>query len=153
MKIRPELTMSSDFIIGFPGETEADFEATMNLIQEIGFDNSFSFIYSRRPGTPASDLPDTVTEETKKERLQILQTRIIQQTMQISRRMIGSTQRILVNRYSRKDPGLLSGRTENNRVVNFKCDNPNLIGHFADVRIVDAYQNSLLGELISSELD
>ena len=153
MKVRPELTMSSDFIIGFPGETEADFEATMNLIQEIGFDNSFSFIYSRRPGTPASDLPDTVSEETKKERLQILQTRIIQQTMQISRRMIGSTQRILVNRYSRKDPGLLSGRTENNRVVNFKCDNPNLIGHFADVRILDAYQNSLLGELISSELD
>jgi tRNA-2-methylthio-N6-dimethylallyladenosine synthase len=153
MKVRPELTMSSDFIIGFPGETDSDFEATMNLIQEIGFDNSFSFIYSRRPGTPASDLPDTVSEETKKERLQILQNRIIQQTMQISRRMVDSTQRILVNSYSKKDPGMLSGRTENNRVVNFRCSNPDLIGHFADVRIVEAYANSLLGELVSSELD
>lgn len=153
MKVRPELTMSSDFIIGFPGETDSDFEATMNLIQEIGFDNSFSFIYSRRPGTPASDLPDTVSEETKKERLQILQNRIIQQAMQISRRMVGSTQRILVNSYSKKDPGMLSGRTENNRVVNFRCSNPDLIGHFADVRIVEAYANSLLGELVSSELD
>ena len=153
MKVRPELTMSSDFIIGFPGETDSDFEATMNLIQEIGFDNSFSFIYSRRPGTPASDLPDTVSEETKKERLQILQNRIIQQAMQISRRMVGSTQRILVNSYSKKDPGMLSGRTENNRVVNFRCSNPELSGHFADVRIVEAYANSLLGELVSSELD
>ena len=153
LKIRPDLSMSSDFIIGFPGETDADFEATMNLIQEIGFDNSFSFIYSRRPGTPAADLPDTVTEETKKERLAILQNRIIQQAMQISRRMVDSTQRILVNGYSKKDPGMLSGRTENNRVVNFRCDNPDLIGHFADVRIVEAYANSLLGELISSELD
>ena len=153
MKVRPELTMSSDFIIGFPGETDSDFEAIMNLIQEIGFDNSFSFIYSRRPGTPASDLPDTVSEETKKERLQILQNRIIQQAMQISRRMVGSTQRILVNSYSKKDPGMLSGRTENNRVVNFRCSNPDLIGHFADVRIVEAYANSLLGELVSSELD
>lgn len=153
LKIRPDLSMSSDFIIGFPGETDADFEATMNLIQEIGFDNSFSFIYSRRPGTPAADLPDTVTEETKKERLTILQNRIIQQAMQISRRMVDSTQRILVNGYSKKDPGMLSGRTENNRVVNFRCDNPDLIGHFADVRIVEAYANSLLGELISSELD
>jgi len=153
LKIRPDLSMSSDFIIGFPGETDADFEATMNLIQEIGFDNSFSFIYSRRPGTPAADLPDTVTEETKKERLSILQNRIIQQAMQISRRMVDSTQRILVNGYSKKDPGMLSGRTENNRVVNFRCDNPDLIGHFADVRIVEAYANSLLGELISSELD
>lgn len=153
LKVRPDLSMSSDFIIGFPGETEADFEATMNLIADIGFDNSFSFIYSRRPGTPAADLPDTVSEETKKERLQILQNRIIQQAAQISRRMVDSTQRILVNGYSKKDPGLLSGRTENNRVVNFRCDNPDLIGHFADVRIVEAYANSLLGELISSELD
>jgi tRNA-2-methylthio-N6-dimethylallyladenosine synthase len=153
LKIRPELSMSSDFIIGFPGETDADFEATMNLIQEIGFDNSFSFIYSRRPGTPASDLPDTVTEETKKQRLDILQKRIIQQAMQISRRMVDSTQRILVNGYSKKDPGMMSGRTENNRVVNFRCSNPDLIGHFADVKILEAYANSLLGELIGSELD
>ncbi|GGO78713.1 tRNA-2-methylthio-N(6)-dimethylallyladenosine synthase [Marinobacterium nitratireducens] len=152
-KLRPDISFSSDFIIGFPGESDADFEATMNLIQEIGFDHSFSFVYSRRPGTPAADLPDTVSDETKKQRLQILQDRIIAQAMQISRRMVGSNQRILVNGYSKKDPGELSGRTENNRVVNFRCDNPDLIGRFADVRIVEAYANSLRGELISSELD
>ncbi|KAA0874635.1 tRNA (N6-isopentenyl adenosine(37)-C2)-methylthiotransferase MiaB [Nitrincola tapanii] len=152
-KLRPEISFSSDFIIGFPGETDADFEATMNLIQEIGFDSSFSFIYSRRPGTPAADLPDTISEETKKLRLNILQDRITQQAMQISRRMVGSTQRILVNGYSKKDPGQLSGRTENNRVVNFRCDNPDLIGYFAEVKIVEAYANSLVGELISSEIE
>ena len=152
-KLRPDISFSSDFIIGFPGETDKDFEATMNLIQEVGFDASFSFIYSRRPGTPAADLPDDVSEETKKERLNILQNRITAQAMQMSRRMVGSTQRILVNGYSKKDPGQLSGRTENNRVVNFRCDNPDLIGHFADVRIAEAYANSLLGELVSSELD
>jgi tRNA-2-methylthio-N6-dimethylallyladenosine synthase len=152
-KLRPEISFSSDFIVGFPGETEADFEATMNLIQDIGFDQSFSFVYSRRPGTPAADLPDTVSEDTKKLHLKILQERIIQQAMGISRRMVGSVQRILVNGYSKKDPGELSGRTENNRVVNFRSTNPDLIGHFADVRILDAYANSLHGELISSELD
>jgi len=152
-KLRPDISFSSDFIIGFPNETEADFEATMNLIADIGFDASFSFIDSRRPGTPAADLPDNVDEETKKQRLKILQDRITAQAFQISRRMVGSTQRILVNGYSKKDPGQLSGRTENNRVVNFRCDNPDLIGHFADVRIVEAYANSLLGELVSSELD
>ncbi len=152
-KLRPDISFSSDFIIGFPNETDADFEATMNLIADIGFDASFSFIYSRRPGTPAADLPDNVDEETKKQRLKILQDRITAQALQISRRMVGSTQRILVNGYSKKDPGQLSGRTENNRVVNFRCDNPDLIGHFADVRIEQAYANSLLGELISSELD
>ncbi len=150
---RPDISFSSDFIIGFPGETDADFEATMKLIEDIGFDTSFSFIYSRRPGTPASDLPDDVSEETKKQRLHILQSRITQNALQISRRMVGTTQRILVNGYSRKDPGQLSGRTENNRVVNFRCDNPDLIGHFADVRIAEALPNSLIGELISSELD
>ncbi len=152
-KLRPDISFSSDFIVGFPGETDSDFEATMNLIAEIGFDTSFSFIYSRRPGTPAADLPDDVSEETKKARLQILQDRISAQAMQISRRMVGTTQRILVNGYAKKDPGQLSGRTENNRVVNFRCDNPELIGHFADVKIIDAYANSLLGELVSSELD
>ncbi|MBV0932465.1 tRNA (N6-isopentenyl adenosine(37)-C2)-methylthiotransferase MiaB [Marinobacterium weihaiense] len=152
-KLRPDISFSSDFIIGFPNETDADFEATMDLIAEIGFDASFSFIYSRRPGTPAADLPDNVDDETKKQRLKILQDRITAQAFQISRRMVGSTQRILVNGYSKKDPGQLSGRTENNRVVNFRCDNPDLIGHFADVRIEQAYANSLLGELISSELD
>lgn len=150
---RPEISFSSDFIIGFPGESDDDFAATMKLIEDIGFDTSFSFIYSRRPGTPAADLPDTVTEETKKQRLHILQSRITQNALQISRRMVGSTQRILVNGYSKKDPGQLSGRTENNRVVNFRSDNPDLIGHFADVKIVEAYPNSLIGELVSSELD
>lgn len=150
---RPDISFSSDFIIGFPGETDADFEATMKLIEDIGFDTSFSFIYSRRPGTPAADLPDDVSEETKKQRLHVLQSRITQNALQISRRMVGTTQRILVNGYSRKDPGQLSGRTENNRVVNFRCDNPDLIGHFADVRIAEALPNSLIGELVSSELD
>jgi tRNA-2-methylthio-N6-dimethylallyladenosine synthase len=150
---RPEISFSSDFIIGFPGESDEDFAATMKLIEDIGFDTSFSFIYSRRPGTPAADLPDTVTEETKKQRLHILQSRITQNALQISRRMVGSTQRILVNGYSKKDPGQLSGRTENNRVVNFRSDNPDLIGHFADVKIVEAYPNSLIGELMGSELD
>jgi len=152
-KARPDITISSDFIVGFPNESDADFEATMNLIQDVGFDNSYSFIYSRRPGTPASDLPDNIDDETKKQRLKILQDRITQQAMAISRRMVGSTQRILVNGYSKKDPGMLSGRTENNRVVNFRCDNPDLIGHFANVTISAAYANSLLGELVSSELD
>ncbi len=152
-KARPDIEISSDFIIGFPNETEADFAATMKLIEDIGFDNSYSFIYSRRPGTPASDLPDNIDEETKKQRLSILQSRIIQNAQQISRRMVNTTQRILVNGYSKKDPGLLSGRTENNRVVNFRCDNPDLIGHFADVNIAQAYANSLVGELICSELD
>ncbi|WP_261843885.1 tRNA (N6-isopentenyl adenosine(37)-C2)-methylthiotransferase MiaB [Aliamphritea ceti] len=151
--LRPNISFSSDFIIGFPGETDADFEATMNLIAQMGFDHSFSFIYSRRPGTPASDLPDDVTDETKKQRLSILQERISQQAMQISRRMVGTVERILVTDYSKRDPGMLSGRTENNRVVNFRCDNPDLIGHFADVEIVEAYSNSLLGQLVSSELN
>ena len=152
-KLRPEISFSSDFIIGFPNETDADFEATMKLIDDIGFDASFSFIYSRRPGTPAADLPDNVDDEVKKQRLSLLQHRITQQAMAISRRMVGNIERILVNGYSKKDPGQLSGRTENNRVVNFRCDNPDLIGHFADVRIVQAYANSLIGELVSSELD
>jgi len=152
-KIRPDITFSSDFIIGFPGETQADFEQTMKLIHDVEMDQSYSFVYSRRPGTPASDLPDDVTEETKKQRLAILQDRINQQAQTISRRMVGSVQRILVNGYSKKDPGQLSGRTENNRVVNFRCDNPDLIGHFADVEIVQAYANSLLGELRCAEMD
>ncbi|QEW05444.1 tRNA (N6-isopentenyl adenosine(37)-C2)-methylthiotransferase MiaB [Nitrincola iocasae] len=152
-KLRPEISFSSDFIIGFPNETEADFEATMKLIDDIGFDASFSFIYSRRPGTPAADLPDNVDDEVKKQRLSLLQHRITQQAMAISRRMVGKVERILVNGYSKKDPGQLSGRTENNRVVNFRSDNPDLIGHFADVKIVQAYANSLIGELVSSELD
>ena len=152
-KARPDICFSSDFIIGFPGESEYDFEQTMKLIEQIGFDISYSFIYSRRPGTPASDIPDTVTDATKKERLKILQNKITQNAQQISRTMVGSTQRILVTSYSKKDPGMLSGRTENNRVVNFRCDNPHFIGKFAEVEIIQAYTNSLIGTLISSELD
>ena len=152
-KIRPNISFSSDFIIGFPGETDADFEATMKLIHDMDFDTSFSFIYSPRPGTPAADLPDKTPDDIKKQRLQILQDRLIQQAMGISRRMVGNTERILVNGYSRKDPGQLCGRTENNRVVNFRCDNPALIGKFADILIEEALPNSLRGTLISSELD
>jgi len=152
-KMRPDICFSSDFIIGFPGETEFDFQQTMKLIDDIGFDISYSFIYSRRPGTPASDIPDTVSEDTKKERLKLLQDKITHNAQMISRQMVGSTQRILVNDYSKKDPGMLSGRTENNRVVNFRCDDPNLIGKFADVEIIQAYTNSLIGKLLRSELD
>ncbi len=152
-KIRPNISFSSDFIIGFPGETDADFEATMKLIHDMDFDTSFSFIYSPRPGTPAADLPDKTPDDIKKQRLQILQDRLIQQAMGISRRMVGNTERILVNGYSRKDPGQLCGRTENNRVVNFRCDNAALIGKFADILIEEALPNSLRGTLISSELD
>jgi tRNA-2-methylthio-N6-dimethylallyladenosine synthase len=146
-KIRPDISISSDFIVGFPGETEADFAATMKLIEEIGFDTSFSFVYSARPGTPAADLPDLTDEETKKARLQILQSRILQQAAQISRKMVGSTQRILVTGVSKKDPGQLQGRTENNRAVNFSSLDHALIGQFVAVEIVEALPNSLRGVL------
>ena len=146
-RIRPDISYSSDFIIGFPGETDADFEATMNLIGDIGFDTSFSFIYSARPGTPAAELPDDVPLSVKKERLRILQQRISQNAQDISRKMVGSTQRILVDGFSKKDPGQLKGRTENNRVVNFACDDIDLIGDFVDVEIVEALPNSLRGGL------
>ncbi len=151
-ELRPDISFSSDFIIGFPGETEADFAATMDLIGRIGFDVSFSFVYSARPGTPAAQLEDDTPEAVKKQRLAILQERINQNAMQISRRMVGSTQRILVTGFSPKDPGQLSGRTENNRVVNFRAPNPTeLIGAFVDVEITEALPNSLRGELASPE--
>ncbi|WOJ95257.1 tRNA (N6-isopentenyl adenosine(37)-C2)-methylthiotransferase MiaB [Congregibacter variabilis] len=146
--IRPNISMSSDFIIGFPGETEADFAATMKLIDDIGFDMSFSFIYSARPGTPAADLADDTDEDTKKSRLHILQARINQQAQAISRNMVGTRQRILITGPSRKDPGQLQGRTENNRVVNFSAADHGLIGQFVDVTIGEALPNSLRGELI-----
>ncbi|CAM4100645.1 tRNA (N6-isopentenyl adenosine(37)-C2)-methylthiotransferase MiaB [Pseudoalteromonas byunsanensis] len=149
-KVRPNLSMSSDFIIGFPGETAADFEATMNLINDIGFDMSFSFIYSARPGTPAADLPDDVTEQEKKERLYILQNRINQMAQDISRKMFDTEQRILVEGPSKKNPMELRGRTENNRVVNFEGPH-SVIGQFVDVRITEALPNSLRGELIRTE--
>ena len=143
-RIRPDISFSSDFIIGFPGETDRDFEDTMNLIHDIGFDMSFSFIYSARPGTPAADLPDDVDMEVKKQRLAILQQRINQNVQDISRKMVGSTQRILVDGFSKKDPGQLKGRTENNRVVNFQCDDTDLIGKFVDVTIAKADRKSVV---------
>ncbi|WP_156498235.1 MiaB/RimO family radical SAM methylthiotransferase, partial [Oleiphilus sp. HI0043] len=154
-KHRPDISISSDFIIGFPGETEKDFEDTMKLINDVGFDASFSFIYSARPGTPAADLPDETSEEVKKQRLQILQQRILQQAQDISRKMVGNTERILVTGFSKKDPGELQGRTENNRVVNFKAKQDRsdsaLIGRFIDVKITDAYANSLRGERVDEQ--
>ncbi len=149
-KIRPNLSMSSDFIIGFPGESQEDFEATMKLISDIGFDMSFSFIYSARPGTPAADLPDDVTEQEKKERLYLLQNRITQMAQQISRQMFDTEQRILVEGPSKKNPMELRGRTENNRVVNFVGPHT-VIGQFVDVRITEALPNSLRGDLIRTE--
>jgi len=149
-KIRPNLSMSSDFIIGFPGETDADFEATMDLIQAMDFDLSFSFIYSARPGTPAADLPDDVTEETKKQRLSLLQQRITQQALRIARNMVDTEQRILVEGPSKKNPMELSGRTENNRVVNFE-GSPKMIGQFVDVKITDVFANSLRGVVLRTE--
>ncbi len=150
LKIRPDMSMSSDFIIGFPGESEEDFRATLDLIQDIGFDQSFSFIFSARPGTPAAELPDHTPMEEKKRRLSILQGRIAQQAQAISQAMIGSTQRILVDGYSKKDPGELKGRTENNRIVNFRHEDDSLIGKFVDVIIDDAYSNSLRGSFSKS---
>lgn len=146
-EVRPNLSLSSDFIIGFPGETEADFQATMKLIEDIGFDHSFSFVYSARPGTPAADLPDDVPLTVKKQRLAILQVRISEMTAAISALMVGSVQRVLVERPSRKDPKEMSGRTENNRVVNF-AGQPRLIGTFVDVKITKAFTNSLRGEVV-----
>jgi tRNA-2-methylthio-N6-dimethylallyladenosine synthase len=146
---RPGLSMSSDFIIGFPGETEADFEQTMALIEDIGFDHSFSFIYSQRPGTPAAGFPDDVSLADKKLRLARLQARISEMAAAISRDMVGNIERILVEKVSRKRTDQLSGRTENNRVVNFDAG-PELIGQFVDVRITEALPNSLRGEIVDS---
>ena len=145
-KIRPNLSLSSDFIIGFPGETEADFQATMALIDEVGFDHSFSFIYSQRPGTPAAAMADNVSPQTKKARLSIVQTRINQMTMTISQNMVGKVERILVTSPSRKNASELQGKTENNRTVNFAGPEA-LIGKFAEVLITEALPNCLRGEL------
>jgi tRNA-2-methylthio-N6-dimethylallyladenosine synthase len=147
---RPGISLSSDFIVGFPGETERDFEATMALIEEVGFDQSFSFIYSRRPGTPAASLPDDVPHAEKQQRLQRLQERINGQALAISRAMVGSVQRVLVERPSRRDSRQLAGRTENNRWVNF--DGPqSLIDRFVDVAITEVQPNSLRGRLAEPE--
>ncbi|PCJ40919.1 MAG: tRNA (N6-isopentenyl adenosine(37)-C2)-methylthiotransferase MiaB [SAR86 cluster bacterium] len=146
--IRPDISISSDFIIGFPGETERDFEDTMNLISDIGFDHSFSFIYSARPGTPAADLKDETPESVKKQRLAILQERILQHANSISEAMIGTIVPILVTGPSKKDPGQLQGRTENNRVVNFRADQQELTGQIIQIKITEALPNSLRGLLL-----
>lgn len=147
-EIRPQISLSSDFIIGFPGESDDDFGATMKLIDDVGFDTSFSFIYSQRPGTPAAFIPDKITQDVKKSRLKLLQDRILQQANRISRKMVGTTQSILVEGYSRKSNEELSGRTENNRVVNFAGDD-SLIGQFVDVKITTALNNSLKAVIAS----
>ncbi|QVL46907.1 MAG: tRNA (N6-isopentenyl adenosine(37)-C2)-methylthiotransferase MiaB [Thiocapsa sp.] len=146
---RPGIGISSDFIVGFPGETESDFAATMDLIEEIGFDQSFSFIFSRRPGTPAADYPDEVPLAEKKARLERLQARINDNARHYSQAMVGTLQRVLVERPSRKDPFQLAGRTENNRVVNF-TGAPALIGDFVDIEITEALPNSLRGRLVTA---
>ncbi len=145
-RVRPGISVSSDFIVGFPGETDADFEDSLRLIEEIGFDQCFSFIYSRRPGTPAAELPDEVPLAVKQRRLERLQDRINESAQRISRQMVGSVQRILIERPSRKDARQVAGRTENNRVVNLD-GGADLIGRFVDVRITEALPNSLRGEL------
>jgi len=144
--VRPDLSLSSDFIVGFPGETDADFEATMVLIDEVGFDTSFSFIYSARPGTPAAGLPDPVPLDVKRERLARLQARLSAGAREVSEAMVGRRLPVLVEGPSKKDPDELRGRTENNRVVNFSGP-PDLAGTFADVTIVEAPPNSLRGAL------
>ncbi|NIJ69544.1 tRNA (N6-isopentenyl adenosine(37)-C2)-methylthiotransferase MiaB [Xanthomonas sp. 60] len=146
--VRPDISISSDFIVGFPGETEADFEKTMKLIEDIGFDQSFSFIYSRRPGTPAADLQDTLTDAEKHARLSRLQARINQHAAEISAAMVGTVQSVLVEGPSRKDPNELSGKTENMRTVNFAAP-PRLVGQFVDVLITEAYANSLRGRIVA----
>jgi len=144
--VRPDLSMSSDFIIGFPGETDEEFEATMELIEKIGFDQCYSFIYSPRPGTLAADMDDAVPFDVKQARLKRLQARINDMAAAISESMVGTVQRVLVTRASRKDGNEMSGRTENNRVVNFPGD-ASLIGQFVDLKITEARPNSLRGEL------
>ncbi|XSG85423.1 MAG: tRNA (N6-isopentenyl adenosine(37)-C2)-methylthiotransferase MiaB [Methylohalobius sp. ZOD2] len=146
-QVRPNLSLSSDFIVGFPGETEEEFEQTMDLIEQVGFDHSYSFIYSPRPGTPAAELPDDVPPAVKKVRLSRLQQRIQSMAADISREMVGTRPRILVEGASRKNPRELCGRTENNRVVNFQGPS-SLVGRFVEVVIADALPNSLRGRLV-----
>lgn len=149
--VRPEIGISSDFIVGFPGETEEDFQATLDMIEEIGFDQSYSFIYSPRPGTPAADLPDDVPLSIKKERLARLQQLINTNAQRISRQMVGTVQRVLVTGISRKHADEVTGRTENNRVVNFAGD-ASMIGQLVEVQIAAALPNSLRGERVATTL-
>ncbi|MEP6485320.1 MAG: tRNA (N6-isopentenyl adenosine(37)-C2)-methylthiotransferase MiaB [Rudaea sp.] len=151
-KVRPDISISSDFIVGFPGETDVDFEQTMKLIDEIGFDQSFSFIFSKRPGTPAATLPDETTEATKRARLARLQNVLNVNAKRINESMIGTVQNVLVEKPSRRDPNELSGRTENMRYVNFAGD-VRMIGQFVDVVITDAMTNSLRGRVATAQAE
>jgi tRNA-2-methylthio-N6-dimethylallyladenosine synthase len=146
---KPGIAISSDFIVGFPGESERDFEATMKLIDDVGFDQSFSFIYSKRPGTPAANLPDEVSEAVKSERLRRLQDAINKNAYAISEAMIGTVQRVLVERPSTRNADELTGRTENMRYVNFE-GHPRLIGQFVDIRITEVRVNTLRGEVLTA---
>jgi tRNA-2-methylthio-N6-dimethylallyladenosine synthase len=147
-KVRPDITISTDLIVGFPGETEKDFQDTLKLVEDVYFDLSFCYTYSQRPGTPAAELPDQIPEEVKKERLKILQDKLFAQAQELSRKLIGTVQRILVEGPSYKDPARLSGRTESNRFVHF--EGPlDLTGQFVEVKILEAHANSLKAELIS----
>jgi tRNA-2-methylthio-N6-dimethylallyladenosine synthase len=150
--VRPDIALSSDFIVGFPGETESDFQQTMDLVESLNFDQSFSFVYSARPGTPAASYPDNVSLEEKKARLQRLQAQLNAQAGAISEGMVGSVQRLVVEGPSKKNPKELAGRTENNRVVNFPGP-PALIGRMAEVQITAALANSLRGRLAGSHED
>ena len=150
--VRPNISLSSDFIIGFPGETDEEFEDTLALIEEVGFDFSYSFIYSARPGTPAAELEDNISEDTKKQRLDKLKSRLNEMTMDISNSMVDTVQTVLVEGVSKKNPLQMTGRTENNRVVNFTA-HPRLAGQFVDVMITEALPNSLRARLVESSLD
>ncbi len=154
--VRPDISISSDFIVGFPGETEADFEATLRLVAEIGFDDSYSFTFSARPGTPAAELPDSIPRETKDQRLAILQQQIAGQASAISQRMLGTVQNVLVEGPSRRDPQMYSGRTGNNRMVNFAVPgagngNAGLVGQFLDIEITEVMTHSLRGRLLQAQ--
>jgi len=145
-EVRPDICLSTDIIVGFPGESDSDFESTMDLVREVGFDQSYSFIYSPRPGTPAASYPDGLTQEEKQHRLSRLQATIKSQALAISDSMVGTVQRVLVERPSKKDDRVMAGKTENNRWVNFQAD-PNIIGQFVDVLVTEALPNSLRGRL------
>lgn len=146
--VRPDISISSDFIVGFPGETDADFQDTLSLIDEIGFDHSFSFIYSARPGTPAAELPDELPMSVKKQRLAKLQAKISEFAGKIGQKMVGTRQKILVEGPDRKGSGRLMGRTENNRIVNFECNNKDLAGQFVEVEILECLPNCLIGRIL-----
>jgi tRNA-2-methylthio-N6-dimethylallyladenosine synthase len=153
-EVRPDISISTDFIVGFPTETETDFQATLDLIEAVRFDHAYSFLYSKRPGTPAAMLVDNVTQIEKEQRLQRLQARINELAQQYSKALVGTMQRVLVERPSTKRPTQLAGRTECNRVVNFDVPaglEHSLIGRFADIRITEAMPNSLRGRLLSAE--